>query len=120
MGEVVLTRYERICFEKDQISIPGKALATFVSPGHPLLDATTDIILERYRNLLRQGAVFVNESDPGEAIRALFYIEHSVADARADNHGNRRIVSKQIQFVEIEEQGNAEAPAMRPIWITGP
>ena len=114
MGEVVLTRYERICFEKDQISIPGKALASFVSPGHPLLDATRDIILERYRNLLRQGAVFVNESDPGEAIRALFYIEHSVADARADSHGNRRIVSKQIQFVEIEEQGESRSAGYAP------
>jgi len=114
MGEVVLTRYERICFEKELISIPGKPLATFVSPGHPLLDATTDIILERYRNLLRQGAVFVNESEPGEEIRALFYIDHSVADARADSHGNRRVVSRQIQFVEIDEQGNSRNAGYAP------
>lgn len=114
MGEVVLTRYERICFEKELISLPGKPLAAFVSPGHPLLDVTTDIILERYRNLLRQGAVFVNESEPGEAIRALFYIDHSVADARADNHGNRRVVSRQIQFVEIDEQGNSRNAGYAP------
>ena len=114
MGEVVLTRYERICFEKDLISVPAKPLAAFVAPGHPLLDATTDIILERYRNLLRQGAVFVNESEPGEAIRALFYIDHSVADARADSHGNRRVVSRQIQFVEIDEQGNSRNAGYAP------
>ena len=113
-GEVVLTRYERICFEKDLISVQAKPLATFVSPGHPLLDTTTDIILERYRNLLRQGAVFVNESEPGEAIRALFYIDHSVADARADNYGNRRVVSRQIQFVEIDEQGNSRSAGYAP------
>ncbi|MEA2013965.1 MAG: helicase-related protein, partial [Thermodesulfobacteriota bacterium] len=114
MGEVVLTRYERICFEKDLISVPAKPLAAFVAPGHPLLDATTDIILERYRNLLRQGAVFVNEADPGEPIRALFYIDHSVADARADSHGNRRVVSRQIQFVEIDEQGNSRSAGYAP------
>ena len=114
MGEAVLTRYERICFEKDLISIPGKPLATFVCPGQPLLDATTDIILERYRNLLRQGAVFLNESDPGEDICALFYLEHSVADARTDKHGNRRMVSRQIQFVEIDEQGNTKNAGYAP------
>jgi superfamily II DNA or RNA helicase len=114
LGEPVLTRYERICFEKDLISIPGKPLATFVCPGHPLLDATTDIILERYRNLLRQGAVFLNESDPGEDVRALFYIEHSVADARTDKHGERRVVSRQIQFVEIDEHGNTRNAGYAP------
>ena len=114
LGEPVLTRYERICFEKDLISIPGKPLATFVCPGHPLLDATTDIVLERYRNLLKQGAVFLNESDPGEEVRALFYIEHSVADARTDKRGERRVVSRQIQFVEIDEQGNTRNAGYAP------
>ena len=114
IGEPVLTRYERISFEKDLISIPRKPLATFVCPGHPLLDATTDIILERYRNLLRQGAVFLNESDPSEEVRALFYLEHSVADARTDKHGNRRIVSRHIQFVEIDEQGNTRNAGYAP------
>jgi len=114
IGEPVLTRYERICFEKEQISIPGKPLATFVCPGHPLLDATTDIILERYRNLLKQGAVFMNESDPGEEIRALFYLGHSVADARTDKHGNRRVVSRHIQFAEIDKEGNTRNAGYAP------
>ncbi|MBW1799618.1 MAG: DEAD/DEAH box helicase family protein, partial [Deltaproteobacteria bacterium] len=114
IGEAVLTRYERICFEKDLISIPGRPMATFVCPGHPLLDATTDIILERYRNLLKQGAVFLNESDPGEDIRSLFYLEHSVADARTDKHGNRRIVSLQIQFAEIDGQGSTRNAGYAP------
>ena len=114
MGETVLTRYERICFEKDLISVPGKPLASFICPGHPLLDATTDIILEGYRNLLKQGAVFLNESDPGEDIRALFYLEHSVADARTDKHDNRRIVSRQVQFVEIDGQGTTRNAGYAP------
>ncbi|RLB88407.1 MAG: RNA helicase, partial [Deltaproteobacteria bacterium] len=114
MGETVLTRYERICFEKDLISVPGKPIASFICPGHPLLDATTDIILEGYRNLLKQGAVFLNESDPGEDIHALFYLEHSVADARTDKHDNRRIVSRQVQFVEIDGQGTSRNAGYAP------
>ena len=62
----VLTRYERITFEKDLISVPGKPLAAFVCPGHPLLDATIDLILERHRDLLKRGAVLVDPTDPGE------------------------------------------------------
>ena len=65
-GEPVLTRYERVCFEKTLIAVPGKPLAAFLCPGHPLLDATIDLMLERYRDLMKQGAILVDENDPGE------------------------------------------------------
>ncbi len=100
-GDPVLQRYERITFEKSLIGITGKALAEFVCPGHPLLDATIDLILERYRDLLRRGAILVDSNDSGEDLRALFYLEHSIQDARTDRSGNRRVVSRQMQFVEI-------------------
>jgi hypothetical protein len=58
IGEPVLPRYERIVFEKSVI-------AAFVCPGHPLLDAVIDLTLERHRDLLRLGAVLVDERDPG-------------------------------------------------------
>src|SRR6266496_1354736 len=45
-GEAVLPRYERITFEKELISLPGKPLAAFVCPRHPLLDATIDLVLD--------------------------------------------------------------------------
>lgn len=48
VGEPLLRRYERICFDKTLISIPGKPLAAFICPGHPLLDATIDLTLERH------------------------------------------------------------------------
>ncbi|MBU2550011.1 MAG: DUF3883 domain-containing protein [Proteobacteria bacterium] len=101
-AEPVLPRYERICFEKELISVPGRPLAAFICPGHPLLDAVIDLILERYRNLLKQGAIFVDDDDASEDIRALFYIEHSIQDARITKHGAPRIVSRQMQFVEID------------------
>ena len=43
-GESILQRYERVTFEKDEVRIQGKPLAAFVCPGHPLLDATLDLI----------------------------------------------------------------------------
>jgi len=103
IGEAVLTRYERVTFEKNLITVSGKPLAAFLCPGHPLLEAVTDIILERYRELLKQGSILVDPSDPGENPRALFYIEHSIQDARSDAAGNRRLVSRELQFVEIDQ-----------------
>jgi superfamily II DNA or RNA helicase len=106
-GETVLTRYERITFEKDLISLPGKALAAFVCPGHLLLDATLDLIIERHRDLLKRGAILIDDTDEGDQPRALLYLEHSIQDARTDRGGNRRVVSKRLQFVEIDAQGVA-------------
>ncbi|MBC2710216.1 MAG: DUF3883 domain-containing protein [Desulfosarcina sp.] len=103
MRDPVLTRYERLSFEKDLISEPGKPMAEFVCPGHPLLEATLDLILERHRDLLKQGAILIDEGDPGEEVRALVFLEHSIQDARTDHTGNRRIVSRQIQFAEVTE-----------------
>ncbi|MCX6676556.1 MAG: helicase-related protein [Methanothrix sp.] len=100
-GEAVLTRYERICFEKEMINVPGKPLSAFICPGHPLLDAVIDIILERYRDLLKNGAVLIDPSDPGEKAKALVYLEHSIQDARTTKSGEYRVVSKRMQFVEI-------------------
>ncbi len=106
-GEPVLVRYERITFEKELISVPGKPLAAFLCPGHPLLDAVLDLILERYRGLLRQGSVLVDPSDDGEEVRALFCLEHSIQDARLGRSGARRVVSRRLQFVELDAQGDA-------------
>ncbi|GIK11093.1 MAG: RNA helicase [Chloroflexota bacterium] len=106
-GEAVLTRYERITFEKGLISVQGKPPAAFVCPGHPLLDATLDLIVERHRDLLKRGAVLIDDTDPGDQPRTLLYLEHAIQDARTDRAGNRRVVSKRLQFVEIDGDGNA-------------
>lgn len=106
VGAAILQRYERVCFEKSLINILGKPPAAFVCPGHPLLESVSDLILERHRDLLKQGAMLVNDADNGEAIRVLFYLEHAVADGRVDASNNRRIISRRMQFVEIDAEGN--------------
>lgn len=114
VGEPILRRYERSCFEKDAISVPGKPLAAFICPGHPLLDATTDLILERHRDLLKQGSVLVDDSDTSECVRALVYLEHSIQDARPNSSGTRRVVSKRMQYVEIDPEGNINNAGYAP------
>jgi superfamily II DNA or RNA helicase len=111
-GEPILNRYERITFEKSLI--PGNTPAKFVCPGEPLLDAVTDIMLERYRNLLKQGAVLIDPNDFGDSPRVLFYLEHSIQDARIDRAGNRRTVSQQMQFVELFRDGQVRTAGYAP------
>lgn len=101
----VPSRYERMTFEKKLIAVPGKPLAEFVCPGHPLLDATIDLVLERHRDLLKRGSTLVDDRAEDEELRVLVYLEHSIQDARTDKSGNRRIVSKQVQFVEVCASG---------------
>jgi len=114
-GRPVLPRYERVTFHKELISVPGKPLASFICPGHPLLDTTIDVVLERYRDLLRRGVILVDPRETGdEKIRMLFYIEHSVQDGRTDRQGNRRIVSRQLQFVEMDGDGRARMAGYAP------
>jgi hypothetical protein len=114
IGDPILRQYERICFEKQLIAVPGKPLAAFVCPGHPLLDATLDLTLERHRDLLRQGAILVDETDPTEEIRALVYLEHSIQDARTERDGRRRVVSRRMQYVEIGTTGETRGAGYAP------
>jgi superfamily II DNA or RNA helicase len=105
VGEPVLSRYERIVFEKSLINPPGQPLAAFVCPGHPLLDATLDLTLERHRDLLKRGAVLVDEADMGTEPRVLFYLEHAIQDGSFTKSGERRVVSKRMLYVEIDGSG---------------
>src|SRR5205807_2251400 len=102
VGEPVLPRYERIAFEKSLVAPQGQPLAAFVCPGHPLLDSVIDLTLERHRDLLKRGAVLVDERDSGTEPRVLFYLEHAIQDASLTRSGERRVVSKRMLYVELD------------------
>ena len=55
-------------------------------PGHPLMLAVSDVILEQHANLLRQGAVLVDPSDEGTEPWLLFMLTHEVKSG--DGHGH--------------------------------
>ena len=107
VGDPILTRYERIAFEKSLIAPAGEALAAFVCPGHPLLDAVLDLTLERNRDLLRRGTVLVDERDPGTTPRVLFFLEHAIQDASILPSGERRTISRRMLYVEVDGSGNS-------------
>ena len=105
VGEPVQTRYERIAFEKTLVSPQGQPLAAFLCPGHPLLDATLDVTLERHRDLLRRGTVLVDERDPGTTPRVLLCIDHAIQDAGLTTGGERRVVSRRVLYIETDAAG---------------
>lgn len=114
LGNPIVQRYERVVFEKTLISPPGQPLATFVCPGHPLLDVVADIILERNRDLLRRGTVLVDDNDLGTNPRVLFYLEHAIQDGTTTRTGDRCVISKQMLYVELDSNGNAYHPQYAP------
>jgi len=105
IGEPVLPRYERIAFEKSLIAPQGQPLAAFVCPGHPLLDSVIDLTLERHRDLLKRGAVLVDERDAGTRPRVIFYLEHAIQDASLTRSSERRVISKRMLYVELDAGG---------------
>jgi SNF2 family DNA or RNA helicase len=110
----VQIKYERITFDKELISVSGKPLAEFVCPGHPLLNSIIDIIIELHHDLMKRGTVLIDDSDEGQDIRALMYLEHSVQDANTNRDKSRRIISRQLEFVEIDKDYNAKNAGYAP------
>ncbi len=99
----VLRKYERICFEKHHVRQQGKPMADLIHPSHPLMHASTDLVLEAHRPKLKQGAVLVDPNDDGLDPKVLFMVDHTVREG-----GNSTdIASRRLQFVEIDENGNA-------------
>lgn len=107
IGEPVLPRYERIAFEKLLVAPQGQPLAAFVCPGHQLLDSVIDLTLERHRDLLKRGAVLVDERDTGTQPRVMFYLEHAIQDASLTRSRERRVVSRRMLYIELNSDGAA-------------
>jgi len=135
-GAPVLTSYERVTFDKDRVRVPGAPLAELVAPGHPLLAAAIDLILERHRGVFTQGTVLVDDADDGDEARVLVMLEHAVADGRPSRTQPYTVVSRRFEFVEIPRTGpprttgyapyldyrpptDAELPGVRSVLDTG-
>ena len=109
----VLRQYERICFEKQQVRVPGKPMADLIHPGHPLMQALTDITLSAHRGKLKQGAVLVDPNDDSLIPKVLFMLDHSVRES-ASGTDQPKIVSRRLQFVEIDPQGKSSNAGWAP------
>jgi superfamily II DNA or RNA helicase len=111
-GPPLVDRYERVVFDKELLA--GPPPAELLAPGHPLLDAAVDLILEEGRDLLRRGAVLVDHADPGDAPRMLCYLEHVIQDGRLGANGTHQIASRRLEFVELGPGGETRAAGYAP------
>lgn len=108
------SNYTRITFEKDKIVMPGTPPADFVCPGHPLLDVTIDLLLERHRHVLKQGTILIDQNDWHDQPYLLAGIEHEILDASTDQHGKQRVVSKEMLFVRLNPNGESQNAGYAP------
>lgn len=105
-ADTVLRRYERVCFEKQFVRLldrAGSPMASLMHPAHPLMQSVIDLVLEQHRNKLKQGSVLVDPSDMGITPKVMFIIDHSVKEGA----NPAQVVSRRMQFVEIDPQGGA-------------
>lgn len=109
--EPILRRYSRICFEREAIQPldkPGMERAVLMHPGHPLMLAMSDMILEQHANLLRQGAILIDPADEGLDPALLFLLTHEIKS------GDGAVLSKRLQFVRVGPDGKAEFAGWAP------
>ena len=106
----VQPRYDRVCFQKSMMAVRGKRPASLLHPGHPLMHAVTDLILEGYRNTLADGAVLIDPADESTDLRLLLMLEHKVREATSD----ARVVSERLQFVNAWADGRFSKAGWAP------
>ena len=58
----IAERYERVCFDKEYRDT-HKPQAAIITPGHGLLDVTIAVTLEEAGDVLKRGAILVDEAD---------------------------------------------------------
>ncbi|MHB8464239.1 MAG: helicase-related protein [Acidimicrobiales bacterium] len=116
-GGPLQTAYERVTFDKNRVADDsdgqGGVKAELLSPGHPLLTALIATTLDRHGSTLATGTTFIDPTDPGDVPRVLIYLEHTITDGRLQ-HGNRKVVSRRFQFVEVTGDGDMIDPGAEP------
>jgi Domain of unknown function (DUF3883) len=110
----IAERYERVCFDKAYRDT-DKPQAAVITPGDGLLDVTVAVTLEEAGDALKRGAILVNEADEyGRGPRVLVTLEHAIRDGRPGRNGQPSIVSRRMQFVMLDGQGNAQEAGPAP------
>jgi superfamily II DNA or RNA helicase len=113
-GGSISNVYERVTFEKSLRSAKGRPPATFFYPGHPVVDAAVQRVLERCGENLARGATLVDESDPGTQPRVLALLEHTIRDGRKGKDGENRLAGRRMQFVEVLPDGTTRNAGFAP------
>ncbi len=109
--EPVLRHYERVCFDSAALQPPeppGLKPAVLLHPGHPLMLAMIDVLLERHANLLRRGTILVDPNDDTATPSVLLLLTHEVKSA------DGTVLSKRLQFIRVLPDGTAHFAGWAP------
>lgn len=112
-ADPVLRKYERVCFEKQNVRLAdriGAPMASLIHPAHPLMQSVVDMVIEQHRNKLKQGAVLVDHNDTSVVPKLMFMLDHLVKESGEAGHA----ISRRLQFVEIDKDGNASNAGWAP------
>lgn len=63
---------------------------------------------------MRQGAILVDDTDAGDALSAIFLLEHTVQDGRVTSIGKPHVISQRLQFAAIDKAGNTVNAGIAP------
>jgi len=107
---IVDDRYPRFTFDKQLLK--KEETADFISPGHPLMEAVIDKIMDRYGNALNEGAVF--EDPDGRLYGLIWFLEGSVYD------GNGVFTGKKMFAAYSSRRGEIKSISPAVLWDLKP
>lgn len=114
-------RYERITFETATIDVPGTSRAELLAPGHPLHDATLQLVIDQYGPVLDRGTVLTSDTvtEPTLLVGVLHEVRDSTGQTVSKRFGYSVVGADGI----VREAGPAPyldyAPANEPQLTTG-
>ena len=115
-GVPVMDKYSRVAFDRPYVRVEGHAAdATLLHPGHPLMKALLSVIGDRYGDTLRHGTILIDKYDPSITPYVVCLLEHDITDGRTDRTGHPQIVSRRVQYVRVDPDGNITPIAQTPI-----
>ncbi|RKY39789.1 MAG: helicase, partial [Candidatus Makaraimicrobium thalassicum] len=107
---IVDDRYPKFTFDKHLLE-KGE-IADFISPGHPLMEAVIDKILDKYSGLLNEGAVF--EDPDGQLHGLIWFLEGTVYD------GNGNFMGKKMFSIYSSQNGEINNISPAILWDLKP
>ena len=88
-------RYESLAFDKESVTDPGRT--DLVAVGHPLLDATVEETLAKYRSVLDCGAILADDGNRTLGPRELLAFSLTLVD------GAGQVIGRRLYYVEVEQ-----------------
>ena len=112
----VVGTYSRIAFDRPHVRVQGHAAdATLMHPGHPLMAAMLSLIGDRHGDALRHGAILVDRHAAAVEPHVVCLLEHDVTDGRTDPSGKPQVISRRVQYVQVDADSTISPLAQTPV-----